>query len=74
VNIPVDASMIEYVCGKNDSNLRYLEERSRVISVEVDPTKEGNYILKVTGNLATINEFKFLINTHIDFKEQYLKY
>lgn len=69
--IGIEHDLIEYICGSNDSNLRFFEQKSKVISVTIESRDKVKY-LEVIGNQSSIEEFKSLINTHIDYKEHFL--
>jgi predicted PilT family ATPase len=71
--IEVDGQNINYVCGSHDSNLRYFEQQAKIISVNVErSSKDKNiYYLEVIGKESANEEFKTLIQTHLDYQDHF---
>ncbi len=60
---------MDYVCGRNDSNLRYFESKAKVFSVTVDysTSDSDKHFLEVVGKAIAVDEFASLIKTHIEY-------
>jgi hypothetical protein len=71
VKISIEPYHLDYVCGANDSNLRYFENKARIISVTVEQYKSPNPYLEVIGKAQAIEDFRILINTHLDYCDEF---
>lgn len=73
VNIPIEASKIEYVKGYQNTAINDMREKSKCFKVFLyDPEKNSkDGILEVIGNEDSIDSLKSLLDTHMSFFNTY---
>lgn len=73
VNIPIEASKIEYVKGYQNSAINDIREKSKCFKVFLhDPEKNSkDGILEVIGNEDSIENLKSLLDTHMSYYKTY---
>ena len=70
--LPIDSTLIEYVCGYKDQNVRFFEEKSGVVQIDVDQDKfNGNFSIVAIGTRHSLEDLRTMVQTHINLHDKY---
>jgi KH domain len=65
--IPIQTSLIEEVCGPNDSNLHFFQEGSQVLQLSVhQDNATGGFSLAAVGTKPALDDLQFFVQTKLD--------
>ena len=65
LSIPVEASMIEQVCGNNDANLHFFTKKSGTVHLTVEKDR-GNFLLQAIGTRRSLEILRTIVQTQIN--------
>lgn len=70
--IDLDNEYVDHVCGPNDSNLEFMQNKSGVVTLAIERNKEKNcYQLVAVGLQHQIDDLRTIFDNHMTYYEQF---
>eukprot|EP00347_Sterkiella_histriomuscorum_P011626 403371730 len=71
VIIDIDNEHVDHVCGSNDSNLEFMQNKSGVVTLTVEKSKDKNcYQLVAVGLQHQIDDLRIIFDSHLTYYQQ----
>ena len=62
VVIPLESSLIECICGQNDSNLTFFQEKSGAVQISIDQdSSNGKFAIVAIGTRKSIEDLRTMV-------------